>query len=422
MSPAPGRPTLPRARPRFTIARTLSTPDTCWVTPIDHTRMADRADAYISREAGHVGTRGTRCLFEPVERLVLELGEEPVEPGGVFVDEAPVDPTAREQLLQHAVDECDITAGVDREELVGDLRPEQRALDVRRHPVTLEPGLAQRIHDRDPRAPLLGEIQVLHEHGLGVGHIGAEEHDEVALDHVAIRAGGRGDTDRLLERRGRRRVTDAGRVVDVVRPDEPRGLLRRVIDLVRDPARGEIETDAIGSGGADARRDLVECLIPRDARETRLARAPQHRVRQPSELPQLPAVEPGQRVGVGEMAVVDGGRGVDLQQVEPGRAQVHPADGPVVEPGNAERAAVAHTLAQDARRVRQLPAVVPYRARDRAVVVRLLFADAVGLPPHPLLAPEPDAGLDEIVAAPAAPPPLHRVIRSRRRVRIPCTR
>ncbi len=29
------------------MARTLSTPDTCWVTPIDHTSTAEPADAYM---------------------------------------------------------------------------------------------------------------------------------------------------------------------------------------------------------------------------------------------------------------------------------------------------------------------------------------------------------------------------------------
>ena len=41
---------------------------------------------------------------------------------------------------------------------------------------------------------------------------------------------------------------------------------------------------------------------------------------------------------------------------------MHAADRPVVEAGDAERAAVAHALAQDAQRVRQLAAVVPDRA------------------------------------------------------------
>ena len=40
ISPAPGRPTLPRASARSMMARTLSTPHTCWVMPIDHTNTA----------------------------------------------------------------------------------------------------------------------------------------------------------------------------------------------------------------------------------------------------------------------------------------------------------------------------------------------------------------------------------------------
>ncbi len=46
MRPAPGRPTLPRARPRLTIAATLSAPRSCCVMPMDQTSTAAFAEAY----------------------------------------------------------------------------------------------------------------------------------------------------------------------------------------------------------------------------------------------------------------------------------------------------------------------------------------------------------------------------------------
>ena len=68
---------------------------------------------------------------------------------------------------------------------------------------------------------------------------------EVALDHVGVRAGGRGDADRRLQRGGRRRVAHAGGVVDVVGAEEARDLLRDVVDLVRDAARGEVDAKPV---------------------------------------------------------------------------------------------------------------------------------------------------------------------------------
>ena len=60
MRPAPGRPTLPRASARFTIAATLSAPCSCCVIPIDHTRTADGAVGVHAGEALHVGAGRAR--------------------------------------------------------------------------------------------------------------------------------------------------------------------------------------------------------------------------------------------------------------------------------------------------------------------------------------------------------------------------
>ena len=60
----------------------------------------------------------------------------------------------------------------------------------------LEPGLAERVDDHDLGPSLPREIQVLHEDRLRVRDIGAEQDDEVALDHVTVRARRRRDADR----------------------------------------------------------------------------------------------------------------------------------------------------------------------------------------------------------------------------------
>src|SRR5690242_752518 len=102
-------------------------------------------------------------------------------------------------------------------------------------------------------------------------------------------------------------------------------------------------------------------------------------MREPPQLSELATVQPFERGDIAELGVVDRRGSVDLQQLEARRAQMRPADGPVVEPRDTERTSIAHTLAQDAPRVRKVPAVLPHGAGDRAVVVWLLLTDAVRL-------------------------------------------
>jgi len=77
------------------------------------------------------------------------------------------------------------------------LRSEEGAFDTRRHPVALEARLAERVHDHDLGSPLPREIEVFHEDRLSIRDVGAEQDDEIALDHVAVRACRRGDANRL---------------------------------------------------------------------------------------------------------------------------------------------------------------------------------------------------------------------------------
>ena len=163
--------------------------------PIDHTSTAASAACVHAGEALHVARDAPDSSLEVGEGLALELVEQLVEPDGVVADEGAVDAALGEQHLEHAVDERDVAAGVDGEELVGHLRAEHRALDVARHPVALEAGLAQRVDDGDLRAALAGEVQVLHEDGLRVGDVRAEQHDQVAVDDVGVRARRGADAD-----------------------------------------------------------------------------------------------------------------------------------------------------------------------------------------------------------------------------------
>ncbi len=125
-----------------------------------------------------------------------ESGTELVETDGALANEGFIDAAVRDQDLQDSAHEREIPAGVDSEERVGHFRSEERAFDARRHPVVLEPRLAEGVHDQHLGSPLPREVEVLHKDGLRVRDVGTEQDDEVALDHVAVRAGGRRDADR----------------------------------------------------------------------------------------------------------------------------------------------------------------------------------------------------------------------------------
>ena len=237
---------------------------------------------------------------------------------------ASVDRSVAGHHLEHPVDEREVAADVHREELVGHVRAEHRALDVARNPVAVEPGLAQRVDDRDLRAVLAREVEVLHEHRLRVGDVGAEQHDEVALDHVGVGARGRGDADRLLQRRRRRRVAHACRVVDVVGTEEPRELLRDVVRLVGDAPRGEVAR-ASRSGVVARMRSATRSSA--SSHDTRVKpRSPRRRTIGWASRPRSRSSRPGSvRSGddVGQPIGVERPHRVDPQQVEPRGAEVH---------------------------------------------------------------------------------------------------
>src|SRR5207247_3300597 len=92
-----------------------------------------------------------------------------------------------------------------------------------------------------------------------------------------------------LQTRGRGRVAEAGRVLDVRRAEEAGDLLGDVVDLVRDSPRRQVEGEARRVGRPDARGDLVERLVPRDPGEAALALPAAERVGEPPERTKLSA-------------------------------------------------------------------------------------------------------------------------------------
>ena len=264
------------------------------------------------------------------------------------LDEAAVHQAPLDHVLERAVEEADVAAHVDEEVAVGDLGAKQRALHIRRHPVALHPRLAVGVDHRDLGARLLGVVEVLHRHRLVVGHIRADEHDQVAADPVAVRTRRGGHAERALEPKGARRVADPGGVVDRVGPHRPHGLLRGEVGLVRRAPAGQVDAQPLGGAGADALGDQVEGLVPAGPGEARLAPAAHHRVGEAAEVAQLGAAPARQRRDVGEQGGVQRRHGVQPQQPQADVAEMDLPGGPVAHALGAKGAAVAGPLGEDA--------------------------------------------------------------------------
>ena len=148
-----GRSSRGRA-PRLTIARTLSSPRSCWVTPMLQTRtpvLGGGEDRARTPPSARGVVPATQLELLPARRLGDRAGPRRSPRCGRRRRRASTAPVAI-RLLQRADEEADVAAGVDGEEVVGDLRPEQRALGLRGDPVALHPRLAVRVDDDHLRA------------------------------------------------------------------------------------------------------------------------------------------------------------------------------------------------------------------------------------------------------------------------------
>ena len=86
-------------------------------------------------------------------------------------------------------------------------------------------------------------------------------------------------------------MANARGVIDVVRAEVTRHFLRDVVNLVRDPARGEVERDAARITCANAAGDALVGFAPCDLTKAGRVFLAQHRVRQTTEFAQLLVVE-----------------------------------------------------------------------------------------------------------------------------------
>ena len=318
-------------------------------------------------EAGELGHLLAGRPRRPLQRLPgqgAQVGRHVLPARRVLADEALVHPAALQQVLQDAVEEADVASHLDLEEGVGDAGAQDGRVPGGRHPVGLQPGLAEGVDDGHPGAPLLGQVDVFHGDGLVVGHVAADEDQQVALQPVTVAAGGGPVADGLLQGDGAGGVADAGRVVHIVGAQEAGHLLGHVVGLVDRPAGGEVEGDAPGFGCLQLPGDEGQGLVPRHRPEAPLAPSSQQGQRQAPQRAQLPLRQPPQPLHIGQRRGVERRLGVEAQEVEADPAQVHAVHGPVAQARGAQGAAVADAVAQDAPGVAQAVPVLPGGVQD----------------------------------------------------------
>ena len=322
-------------------------------------------------ELTHAASRHAGLRLELFPAHSFRLLAEAFEAGGVTVDERFVVPAVLEQDLQRPEDEGDVAADVDGKPVVADRRAEKRRTQRRRDPIPLHRRLPVGIHEDNPGALLLGQLQVLDGYRLVVRGVGAEEDDQVGSNPIGVAAGRGGDPERGLHRRRRGRVADPGGVVDVVGAEEAGDLLRHVVDLVGQPPRGQVKGQALRVRSADALGDPLVGLGPVDTAEPRVTPLADHRIGETAELAQLSVLHVSELRHVIEQITVEAGHRVEAEQIEARRAEVDPPHRPIVEAGGAKRTPVACPAAQHPPCVAEVVTVLQRDLEDVAVVLGL---------------------------------------------------
>src|SRR5437870_4648775 len=93
-----------------------------------------------------------------------------------------------EHDFQRAIEEGDVAADGDWKPIVREVRAENRALEIGRHPITLHARLTIRIHKHNLYTKLLRFVKILRCDRLVVRRIRAEEYDEVRIRRTTNRS------------------------------------------------------------------------------------------------------------------------------------------------------------------------------------------------------------------------------------------
>ena len=98
----------------------------------------------------------------------------------------------------------------------------------------------------------------------------------------------------------------------------------------------------------------------------------------PSQFTQFGARTTGERFSIGEHCVINRIGTVQFQQTQSSETQVHTIDRPVMQTGDTERTAIAHSLGEHLPRIPSVLLVVPCHLGHVSEMIRLLQSDPVG--------------------------------------------
>ncbi len=274
-------------------------------------------------------------------------------------------------------------------EIVGEPRAKHCALRHRRNPVPFHPWLKIWVHQKNFRPGLLRVIQIFGRNRLIVGNVRAYKDDQVRPDPIRVRAGRRSAAHGLAQRHGAGRVTNARAGVHVVGANKARHFLMRVISLIGQAARSDVPSQPSRIGILQTFRHSRYRFFPGHPPKSFFTFSPDHRNRQPSQLPQLLLGFLLQRRHIFEHPPVHRRHGVETKQRKTNCAQMDPLHGPVVHAGRAQGAAVATAIVENAPGIAQIVAVFPNRGQHVLISVGMLLVHAIRHPPHPMLSFQP---------------------------------
>ena len=318
----------------------------------------------------------TRVFLQrlPVHRR--QVGLQFLESRRVLVNEVLVNPSLGEEDFHHAREEGDVAALAYGEPVIGDVRSKERGVGIGWHPILFHAGLEVGIHQNNFRSEFFGFVQIFCGNRLVVGGIRAEKNDKVGPIPILVAAGRRGHAERLLHRRARWRVANAGRIVDMVRAKESGRLLGHVIDFIRHATRSHKKCHSAGIGRPQFGSEALIRLIPRNATKPRRALFADHRIRQASQFPQLSVVHFFQLRDIGKKSLIERRDRVQTQKIEARHAKMRSLHGPIMQARHAERATIAHAASDHFPRVGKVVPVFPNNMEHVAKVLRFGKADA----------------------------------------------
>ena len=227
-------------------------------------------------EARHIGGRkpGAGCGRHDIGRDFMRARQRLADAGGVRVDIAVIERVAVGEMHQQPAEQRGVHAGRNRQEQIG-------VLDGRG---------AARIDDDDLGAAraLVGD-HALVQHRMAPGGVGADQNDEIGLVEIAIVAGHGVGAEGAAMAGDRRRHAQARIGVDIGRAEEALHQLVGDVIVLGEQLAGQIEGDRVRpvlrDGAGKAVRDLVERVVPRQARQCSVALA-RHRMQQARRKPE----------------------------------------------------------------------------------------------------------------------------------------